>query len=86
MKDFHLFDIPLRESDNGRGEPRLVLYLVSRGKKNRFLPITHFCGQLNEVLGQHGLGQVEVTPSDIIFALRSKNWRRVATHRADRVR
>jgi hypothetical protein len=73
--EFHLFDIPLREAGNERGEPLLVLYLVSRGKKSKYIPITQYCSQVNEVLQQQGLGQVEVSPSDIIFALRSSNWR-----------
>jgi hypothetical protein len=73
--EFHLFEIPLREADNGRGEPRLVVYLVGRGRRSSYLPVCHFCSQLNETLGQHGLGHVEVSPSDIIFALRSGHWR-----------
>ncbi len=74
--DFHLFEIPLREANNGRGEPRLVLYLVRRrGKNGPNLPLTEFCKQLNEALQQHGLGQVTVSASDIIFALRSSHWR-----------
>jgi hypothetical protein len=73
--DFHLFEIPLREADNPRGEPRLVLYLVGRGKKRKYLPIGSFCSKLNNVLEAHGLGQVKVSTSDIIFALRSQNAR-----------
>ena len=73
--EFHLFEIPLREARNGRGEPKLTLYLVGRGKKSSNLPISEFCSQLNEVLGQHGLEHVTVSASDIIFALRSSHWR-----------
>jgi hypothetical protein len=73
--EFHLFEIPLREAENGRGEPKLMLYLVGRGRKSSNLPISQFCSQLNEVLEQHGLGHVKVTTSDIIFALRSGHWR-----------
>ena len=73
--NFHLFDIPLRESESDRGEPRLVLYLVGRGKHASNLKVGEFCRQINEALANTGLASVEVTPSDIIFALRSKNWR-----------
>lgn len=73
--DFHLFEIPLREAENGRGEPRLVLYLVRGGGKSTHMSIRDFCGQLNTVLEQHRLGHVKVSTSDIIFAMRSGHWR-----------
>jgi hypothetical protein len=82
--DFHLFEIPLREAGNSRGEPRLVLYLVGRGPKRQYLPIGDFCGQLNHVLEAHGLGQVKVSTSDIIFALRSKGARSLEHRRPPR--
>ncbi len=74
--DFHFFDIPLREPGNDRGEPRLMLYLVGRrGKRGSNIPLNEFCRQINEILEDSGLVGVEVTPSDIIFALRSREWR-----------
>jgi len=73
--DFHLFEVPLREPENGRGEPRLSLFLVGRGKHNSYLPVPEFCRQLNETLDTLGLGHVNISSSDIIFALRSKNKR-----------
>lgn len=79
--DFQLFEIPLREADNGRGEPRLVLYLVRGGKRMSSLPVCEFCTKLNEVLDLHGLGYVKVSSPDIIFAIRSSNWRNLERKR-----
>ena len=73
--DFNLYEVPLREPDKGRGEPRLSLFLVGRGKRNSYLPVPEFTVQLNEVLEQLGLGHVSVSSSDLIFALRSRNLR-----------
>jgi hypothetical protein len=79
--DFHLFEIPLREAENGRGEPRLVLYLVRGGKRMSSLPVSEFCTKLNDVLDLHGLGYVKVSSPDIIFAIRSSNWRNLERKR-----
>ena len=45
------------------------------------LPVSEFCTKLNGVLDLHGLGFVKVSSPDIIFAIRSSNWRNLKRKR-----
>lgn len=89
MRDFHFHEIPLRGSQNPHGVPRLSLYLVTRGDRKPSMPLSEFCSQISEVLDGSGLVPLKISPSDIIFALRSSNWhsmerrRRPSSHHPD---